>query len=88
MKVIELPVKTFNGNVEDREKYEDLGLEVEDNLLDTTITVVVDHVVAFNEDSEGFTTLYLTGDPIPFKIEVTKEKFKKMLRHACKHGEL
>lgn len=88
MKVIKLPIKVFNGNTEEVERYQDLGLDVEEELVDATMTVVVDHIVAWNEDSEGDTTLYLTGDPIPFKIEIKIEKFEKMLRHACKHGEL
>lgn len=87
MKVIKLPIKVFNGNTEEAEKYQDLGLEVEDELIDVTLTVVIDNIVAWNEDSQGDTTLYLAGDPIPYKIEVTIEKFEKMLKHACKYGE-
>ena len=80
MEILKLPIKTYTVSLEEIDKMESLGLPIDRDLtIDTELYVNKQHIVAFNEDTSGNTTLYITGQPEPFMVFIEFKEFLKLV---------
>lgn len=78
MRVIKVPMK-FAINQEKAEECENLGIAYEPELEDGFLYINVDQIIAFNEATDGTTTIALPDGhwSIPLKIDEFMEILKK-----------
>lgn len=79
LKILELPVKFNHTDPEDVDKYEDLGLEIPEDIREGILRVNVPYgITAWNEDTEGEVTLRLNCGEV-WKIFMPFEEFERRL---------
>jgi len=80
MEILKLPIKTYTVSLEEIDKMESLGLPIDTDLtINTELYVNKQHIVAFNEDTSGNTTLYITGQDEPFMVFIEFKEFLKLV---------
>ena len=81
MEILKLPIKTYTVSLEEIDKMESLGLPIDRDLtIDIDLYVNRQHIVAFNEDTSGNTTLYITGQDEPFMVFIEFKEFLKLVQ--------
>jgi hypothetical protein len=80
MKVIKVKIEALNMDYDEMEKYEEMGMPLKNfptEMID--LYVNTDNIVAFNNGTDGTTTLYTTGREVPFMIHMEFNEFLDLL---------
>ena len=79
LRILKVPMKFYDEDDAEVEKLKELGIKVDQNVVDGFMYLNIDNMATFNEGSKNNTTIHMTGgEPISINVEI--QDFIKMLK--------